>query len=242
MSVFTPFYDSFMDDSIYKDWQSLMKRLYPNQQASLLDLACGTARLSIALATDGFKMEGLDISEDMLIEANANQVESGTEFPLYQMDMRELDGLGTYEGIICSLDSMCYVETFEDVETIIQEAYIHLDKEGYFIFDVHSLYKLNEVFPGFQYHNDLEKDTFLWTCYLTDQPNTVVHEMNTFIYNEEIDAYDRYSQDIYEYGHEVADYLKAIKGAGFSNIDVLGDGAIKSANENSERLYFICKK
>lgn len=242
MSVFTPFYDSFMDDSIYGDYQSLMKRLYPNQKASLLDMACGTARLSITLANDGFKMEGLDISEAMLVEANANQVESNTAFPLYQMDMRELDGLGSYEGIICSLDSMCYIEVFEDVSKVIQEAYIHLDKGGYFIFDVHSLYKLNEVFPGFQYHNDLGEDTFLWTCYLTDRPNTVVHEMTAFIYNEANEAYDRYGKDIYEYGHEVADYLKAIKNAGFTDIDVLGDGAIQNASENSERLYFICKK
>ncbi len=47
-----------------------------NQSAKLLDVACGTGTQAIALASKGFEVTGLDLSEAMLRRANSKAVDA----------------------------------------------------------------------------------------------------------------------------------------------------------------------
>lgn len=242
MSPFTAFYDYSMDTVVYDDWLALLKRLFPKQQATCLDLGCGTANLTLALAQAGFSMEGLDLSEDMLIQAYDNQLEENCFFPLYQIDMRDLDGLGSYDLIMSSLDCLCYFNDFSDIKAVITTASEHVKPNGYFVFDVHSLYKIRTVFPGFQYHDFLGDDAFLWSCYFGEVADSVVHELTAFIYDSATASYQRTDSELYEYGYSRQQYKEALVQAGFKVVDILGDGAKESAKDTSERLYFVCQK
>lgn len=238
---FEDIYDLLMDKSVYEDWLSFFK-LYFNSDEPLkiLDLGCGSAQLTIQLAQAGFKMTGLDRSEDMLARASFNQGESSTFFPLILVDMTDLSDLGSYDGIISSLDSICYLEHQEDVRRVFNEAYLHLNKEGYFIFDVHSSYQMEELYPGYMYNYSEEDFSFMWTTYKGEDSYSVIHDMNLFTKKDKL--YQKKERIIKEKTYSLEDYQLMLKQAGFTQVNVYGDFGKSPINERSPRWFFVCKK
>lgn len=67
-----------------------------------LDLACGTGRLLIPLLEEGFDLDGIDVSDDMLAFARERAAEEGLEVRLLTQAMHELDPWRKYRTIyIC---------------------------------------------------------------------------------------------------------------------------------------------
>ena len=72
MEAYTGFasvYDLFMDNIPYKDWCAYVTGLLKEHGISdglLLDLGCGTGKLTRLLAAEGYDMIGVDLSEEML--------------------------------------------------------------------------------------------------------------------------------------------------------------------------------
>ena len=104
MDAYTGFaevYDLFMDDIPYGEWCEYVAGLlaeYGIQDGLLLDLGCGTGKLTRRLADRGFDMIGIDLSEEMLEIAREK---SDPEQILYLMqDMREFELYGTVRAIV----------------------------------------------------------------------------------------------------------------------------------------------
>ena len=69
--------------------------------ARILDVGCGTGRHSVALATRGFLMTGLDISAGMLAEARAAAAAAGVTIELVQADATDFRLPGRFDAAIC---------------------------------------------------------------------------------------------------------------------------------------------
>jgi ubiquinone/menaquinone biosynthesis C-methylase UbiE len=54
---------------------------------SILELACGTGRITIALAQAGFNMTGIDNADGMLKEARKKSAEAGVEIQWAKADI-----------------------------------------------------------------------------------------------------------------------------------------------------------
>ncbi len=63
---------------------------------------------------------------------------------------------GQFDLVTCYSDSICYMEDEVDVGQVFTQVYQHLNEGGRFIFDVHSIYQIDEVFPGYSYHENAE--------------------------------------------------------------------------------------
>lgn len=238
---FEDVYDLLMDDNVYEDWLSFFE-LYHHSEDDLkiLDLGCGSAQLTIRLAQAGFKLTGLDRSEDMLARASFNQGEKQIFFPLILGDMTDLSDLGSYDGIISSLDSICYLEDQEDVRRVFSEAYLHLNSGGCFMFDVHSSYQMEELYPGYMYNYSEEDFSFMWTAYEGEEACSVVHEMNLF--TKEDKFYERKERVIKEKTYLLEEYHLMLKQAGFTKVDVYDDFGKRPVHEKSPRWFFVCRK
>ena len=99
--------------------------------SNLLDVACGTARHAIEFARLGYRVTGVDYSEDMLKRARHRVAESGFNIDLQQQDMRSLDlGLSRFDAITCLFDSIGYVLTNQSVSESLGRLHQHLNPCG----------------------------------------------------------------------------------------------------------------
>ena len=117
---FARVYDELMDNVPYEEWaQFLSERLsaYGISGGLMLDLACGTGKMTALMAERGFDMIGVDSSVDMLQIAR----ERAAEGCLYLLqDMREFELYGTVGAVISVCDSINYVT--EEEERVQEES------------------------------------------------------------------------------------------------------------------------
>lgn len=239
---FASVYDSIMDDSLYDQWTDFSLRHFPKtKNAKLLELACGTGIQSIRFKQAGFDVTGLDLSEEMLNLARKRAQSAHLDIPFIQGNMLDLSPVGTFDMVTCYSDSICYMEDEVDVGDVFAQIYAHLNDGGVFIFDVHSTYQTDEVFPGYAYHENAEDFAMVWDSYEDEAPHSVVHELTFFIQDED-GRFTRYDEIHEERTYELLTYDILLEQAGFKTVKVYADFEDKEPTETSKRWFFVCEK
>ncbi len=102
----------------------------------VLELCCGTGRLTVPLARAGIEITGLDRSESMLARAQEKAACAGVEIEFVCGDVVELDLGRTFGLIFIPFNSLQCVYTLADVKRLFAAVKSHLIPGGHFIFDV----------------------------------------------------------------------------------------------------------
>jgi ubiquinone/menaquinone biosynthesis C-methylase UbiE len=87
-------YDANVYDGMNTDLTDLkfyQKWLPKNKDARILELCCGTGRLTLPIAKAGYNISGVDITYSMLEQAKVKALEIGLEVDFIQADIRTLD-------------------------------------------------------------------------------------------------------------------------------------------------------
>ncbi len=236
--VFAHVYSALMDDSVFYDWQNYTEELL-QKGSSILELGCGNGQLGILLKQSGYAIEGLDLSEEMLALAYERQAAADTFFPLIHGDMRDLSDYGTYEAIISFCDSLCYLNTREDLEQTFQEVYTHLKEGGDFLFDVFTTEHIARL-DGYAYHDEIPGIVFLWDSFEGEVPHSIEHDLSFFI--EQADGrFERQEELHKERTYPMQEYLDMLEAAGFSKIKVTADFGEEITGDNI-RWFFHAQK
>ena len=112
MDAYTSFaqvYDLFMDNVPYEQWCEFLCRLLKKQSIAdgpVLDLGCGTGKMTRLMSERGYDMTGVDNSAEMLQIAAMQQ----TDVPILYLlqDMQELELDGCVRGLQCvRLHQLC---------------------------------------------------------------------------------------------------------------------------------------
>ncbi|HIZ70271.1 MAG TPA: class I SAM-dependent methyltransferase [Candidatus Atopostipes pullistercoris] len=237
--IFANVYDQLMDDDLFKKWFSYTEKYVPHPKASILELGCGNGQLGILLKQAGYDITGLDLSAEMLSLAKQRQEEAGVSFPLFQVDMRDLSSFGRYDAIISFCDTLCYLQTFDDLMSVFEQAYAHLDEGGVFLFDVFTTEHIASL-DGYSYHDELPGLVFTWDSFTGVELHSVEHELSFFI-EQDNGQYERYDELHRERTYPLEQYLDALKKVGFTKIEVSADFDQKITGENI-RWFFKAEK
>jgi cyclopropane fatty-acyl-phospholipid synthase-like methyltransferase len=242
---FAYIYDELMKDVPYDQWVKLVQQVtqrYDIPGRDLLDIGCGSGELAIRLVQEGWNVTGVDLSEDMLIVAQEKAAKFGITLPLFQQDMRELDGLGTYDVITIFCDSINYLATEQDVQQTFQHVYRHLKLNGWFIFDVHSIYKIMQIFMNESFTWNGDKISYIWNCFPGEAPNSVEHELTFFVLDEATGLYERFDEVHVQRTFSILTYEKWLEHAGFHIEAIVADESFEPVSDTTERVFFICQK
>lgn len=241
---FARVYDELMNDVDYPSWVRIVKeacKTYAPNSKTFLDVGCGTGTLSILLKQAGFDVTGVDLSDDMLMIANAKVMEKNLSIPFYQQDMRQLEGFTTFDAIGIFCDSLNYLQSEEDVKQTFQTVYEHLETDGLFIFDVHSIFKMEEIFKDQTFTLNEEEISYIWNCYEGEHPYSVEHDLSFFVLDSTTNQYDRFDEFHTQRTFPIDQYKNWLDEANFKVLDVLGDFEQEIAPD-AHRLIFICQK
>lgn len=138
MSVFgrySRYYDLLYRDKNYSaecDYADELIHKLPTA-SSILDLACGTGRHAKLLAEKGYRVHGVDISEEML--KIAKKWESGNKLVFTHGDIRNVRLGKTFDVVLSLFHGMSYQTTNEDIINAFYTAHEHLNADGLFIFN-----------------------------------------------------------------------------------------------------------
>ena len=141
-------------------WLAYSQRLLPYlhevlkrfrfRRKRVLDLACGTGTMAIALAQEGYQVVGVDRSAAMLREAEKKARQAGAEVTLVKQDMRKLALKEPVDLVTCFFDSINYLLSYQDLVTTFEGVGRFLRPGGLFVFDMNTPF-------GLAAHWDLHK-------------------------------------------------------------------------------------
>lgn len=101
----------------------------------ILELACGTGRVTIPIAKKGFSITGLDLLNSMLKEAKRKSKEQRTEIEWIEGDMSNFNLINKFNLIIMPGCAFNWFLDLENVEKCLISVKRHLIPNGGFIFD-----------------------------------------------------------------------------------------------------------
>ncbi|RSD24140.1 class I SAM-dependent DNA methyltransferase [Mesobacillus subterraneus] len=241
---FAYLYDQLMQDVPYDEWVRMVeayKEKFHIDGMKLLDLACGTGELSVRFAQKGYDVTGADLSPDMLSVAQSKAQGLSLPIQFFQQDMTELEDLGEYDfvGIFC--DSLNYLEDEQAVQKTFEGVYRLLKKGGLFLFDVHSVYKMDYIFADATFTWDDEEITYIWNSFKGEKQHSVEHELTFFVLDES-GKYDRVDELHFQRTYPIDVYQKLLEQSGFKQIEITGDYKMEAPGQNAERIFFAMRK
>ena len=203
-----------------------------------LDLACGTGNIAVHIGKQFKENFLVDLSEEMLMEADKKLRNAKVKGKILCQDMCELDLNRTFDLITCVLDSTNYLLEDEDIEDYFNSVYNHLKEQGVFVFDINSYYKLSEILGNNIFTYNSEAVFYVWENVFED--NIVDMDLTFFVRNGEL--YERFNEVHQERAYSEVEIEKVLKKVGF-NIRGKYNGYTKEkVTTESERILYVVTK
>jgi ubiquinone/menaquinone biosynthesis C-methylase UbiE len=239
---FAHIYDELINSDIdYKAWASKILCIceeYGIDRSNYLDLACGTGNLTIEIASEFKHIWAVDLSSDMLSEAEKKIRDAGLKTKFVCQDICHLNLNNTFNLITCCLDSSNYILEEENFKKYLLGVHDLLKDDGLFVFDINSYYKLTNVLGNNIYNYDSDDVVYIWENYLE---NDIV-DMSLTFFVKEGQVYRRFDENHTERAYKEEYVENILKEIGFQIIKKMDNYEDKVVNESTERICYVLKK
>ncbi|MBP7176730.1 MAG: class I SAM-dependent methyltransferase [Thermoclostridium sp.] len=244
-SDFAYVYDLLMQDVKYTEWadyiELLFRKFCVKKPELVLDMACGTGNLTLELAKRGYDMIGIDMSSDMLSCAMEKSVGTCIS-PLWVcQDMRAFELYGTMDVILCTMDSLNYIQNAPDMTQVFHLVNNYLNPGGLFVFDMNTPYKLEHVLGNNLFYEIRDDITYLWRNQYLPKEKKCIFDL-TFFVKEGEDIYRRLEEEQQEKAWAVEEIQRLLKKAGLELVGMYGEFTESAPSEQTERVFFIARR
>ncbi len=132
-------YDSVMENVDYEMWSDFIDEIiqthHPSPQ-NVLELACGTGSLSLALDRyNCYQIVGTDKSAAMVAKAREKAATGNPRVAFRRMDFLDITLQQTFDIVVSIFDSVNYLHSKEDVRQLLNQARKVMNTDSLFIFD-----------------------------------------------------------------------------------------------------------
>lgn len=239
--------DPEMYDHLHEGYEVDLKTIlkWAKQDGPIVELACGTGRLTIPMAQKGFKMIGVDLHEGMLARARQKAEALKLSIEFIQQDCTELDIPVKTSLVFMTGNSFQHFLTNEAQNALLQSVRKHLVEDGIFIFDTRNpvlqelsvIDEYEEKFVDKNGHQMIESSREVYnhlTQILDCQTNRQVYRDGTLIVEEQDGILLRYS-----YPQEMDRLLRE---NGFETVHVYGDWDENVLHARSVSMVYVVKR
>ena len=248
MEAYTGFayvYDEYMDNIPYEEWcEYLVERLKEQgvtPDMEIADLGCGTGTVTQLLDKAGYSCVGIDNAPDMLTIAAEKLYESGQEIVYSLQDMRDFELPYEVDAMVSIADSMNYITSVPDLESVFACVSENLKKGGVFIFDLKTIHFFRDILAENTYAENREDSAFIWDNYYDEKERNNEYELAVFVKNED-GTFDRFEEQHYQHGFTIDEVTGAVNKAGLTVKNVYNAFTKDMPDDKSERLYFVIEK
>ena len=211
---------------------------------TVLDCSCGDGIQAIALAKEGYLVDGGDISVNMLKKAAEYAKEENVSINFKQSDFRELENSFTekYDCVLSWGNAIPHLMTDGDIKKTVLSIYSRVNKNGIAVIEMRNWDKLLNDKIRFQPMriNDIQDGFRYSILYVYDYFPELIR-FNIVYLIENIETGEKHmEQEPVDYNPiKRADFLSYLEDAGFVKVEVIGDRncfiAQKGGTEKLER-------
>ena len=212
----------------------------------VVDLGCGTGKLTEILADRGYDVMGIDLSEEMLGIALERR-DSLSHRTLYLcQDMREFELYGTAGTFVSVGDSVNYLLTDEDMIKLFERVNTFLFPGGIFVFDFKTLHLYKDVIGDSTIAEDREDCSFIWENWFDDETRINEYDLSLFIKEtgagEDENVFRKYQEIHRQRGYTLEDMKHFAEKAGLAWIAEMDSDTMGPASEESERILCVVRE
>jgi ubiquinone/menaquinone biosynthesis C-methylase UbiE len=239
-------YDHLMMDAPYDQWMQFAAEAWRCTGTSpryVAELGCGTGSLTRYLLERELEVWGIDLSADMLGIAREKVERSHPRASVHWLnqDIRMLALPRQMDSIISFCDTLNYIPDAEGIQQVFAKVFEALKSGGTFLFDVHTPYKIAEVFGNESFSYDDEDVAYIWQSTYDEETETVEHNLTLFV-AEGDGLYRRFHELHRQKAYSLSDLQKWLDEAGFTVLSVTADFSTQPVRDNSERAFFVAQK
>ncbi|KGM94329.1 SAM-dependent methyltransferase [Clostridium botulinum] len=239
---FAHIYDKLIYGDIdYAKWAKVIISIcekYNLSKEDYLDLACGTGNMTKELAKEFKHIWAVDMSQEMLTEAEEKMRKEKIKAKLVCQDISNLKLNKKFDLITCALDSTNYILEVEDLKNYFSSVKEHLKEEGLFIFDINSYYKLTKILGNNIYNYDEDDVVYIWENLLEED----IVDMYITFFIKSGDMYKRFDEEHRERAYTEEFLEKLLNDIGFNVEKKLDSYESEKIKEDAERIVYILKK
>lgn len=242
--LLAPFYNAINADIDYSEWADFIEKILKKECKArpelVLDLGCGTGKMTLELARRGYDMTGIDYSFEMLDIARNEAEKEGHDVLWLCQDMREFELYGTVDAAVCCLDCINHLEETEDLEKCFSLVHNYLIPNGIFIFDINGKYKFENIYADNTFAMEEEGGLCVWENYY-DSDSRLCDFYITLFKEGDDGRYDRYDETQTERMYTVAEIKSALEKCNMEFMYALGDFNFTPGSDECERIYIVAK-
>ncbi len=241
---FAKIYDSLMkEDTDYEKWADYIEDIFKKYNKNpkiVCDLACGTGNFTIPLAKRGYDMIGVDKSLDMLSIAREKALQANLDIIFLEQSFSRLDLYGGCDAFLCMIDGFNYVltpKTLFDIAKRIKTCF--LEKDGIFIFDISSSFKLKSYIGNKTFIYDKDAIFYSWENKFHEKTSISDMYINFFVKSKS--EYKRFSERHLQRAYEIDEIKQIFNKAGFSQIDAFSPFSFENPKNDDMRVVFVAR-
>ena len=232
-------YDPLMDDAQNGRWSDYILDLLKSEDvlppSRILETACGTGRITLALAEFGYDMMAMDLSEEMLLIAQDKLRTAGLKAQFASGDMTDFILPSPVDAVLCACDGVNYLTKPSDMNRFFEMCRENLSMGGILMFDISSYNKLTNKLGNNFFYDDREGITCFWQNQLSGDLLTM--ELTLFV--EENGLYKRMDEQHVQKAYKISEIKQALENTGFGQIRCFDFFTKEEACEANERIQFI---
>lgn len=222
---------------------TLLDKLGVKPGSNILDLACGTGTLSIALAKAGYQVIGIDLAAAMLEEAKRKQQEAGEALNIrwQEGDMRYFLLDEPVDAVLCHYDSLNHLSNETELRGTFMQVAQALKSGGFFLFDLNTLENYQTFWNG--------KDTYEGPNYRLKTTSGFKEDSGKAEVQFAVDEYNddgelfHHEETVYEQYFNEAAVEKYLMAADFYDIQKEAFNPVEEIPEDFPlKTFWICRK
>lgn len=209
--VFSKVYNLYWTKYIDEITPGLVKFIKQRNYSSILDLCCGTGRLSKKLLEAGFFVIGLDLSINMINETRRKTKGSDEDF--FVDDARTYTVNNKVDLVVSTFDSLNHFKDLDELKEVFQSVYRSI-KIGMFIFDMNTARGLRAW--DFVDVEDNEEATYIFYGKYVPEEKRAYSRVTGFL--KEGDHYKKFNEVMINTVFVLEEVKALLRDVGFVNI------------------------
>jgi SAM-dependent methyltransferase len=240
-----PHYDLLMSGVPYPEWVRHLRRIFDYRGCAprrILDLCCGTGIVSMMLAALGYEVVGIDISAPMIREARAKRPRRGAMPEFYVQDASRLCiPPPPFDACVCLFDSLNYITDPAALTSAMRGVYDHLAPGGLFVFDINTVYALEEGFfdqSNRGYGEPLEYD---WRSTYNRRTRLCHVEMD-FVRTLPDGGSEAFHETHVQFAYSEPELRAMLAGVGFSSVESFHAYTMLPVQATTDRAFYVASR